>query len=160
LKNITQTSLVRGGIPELSINDLESEKIFETAKQVWVPNRNGVFLNIGASFAEAMKCDYLVVGFDAEEAVTFPDNSKNFTKAVEKSLSFSTLNKVKIYAPLISMQKHEIVQKGLEEKAPLEWSWSCYYSTPRPCMKCESCVRRARAFEEAGVKDPLLLRLK
>jgi len=126
---------------------------------VWVPNRNGVFINIAASFAEALGCDTIVVGFDAEEAATFPDNSREYVEAANKALSYSTLSGVKIYAPLIDKNKSEIAELGLEIGAPLEWSWSCYRGEAKPCLRCESCLRRARAFESIAKKDPLLERL-
>ena len=56
----------------------EMSKIGESAKNVWVPNRNGAFINIAASFCDAYEADYIVIGFNAEEAVTFPDNSTDF----------------------------------------------------------------------------------
>jgi len=37
--------------------------------------------------------------------------------------------------------------------APLGLSWSCYESGDLPCGICESCLRRAKAFAEAGVED-------
>ena len=147
-------------IPELREEELDLREVAEqTARQVWVPNRNGVFINIAASFAEALECDSIIVGFDAEEAETFPDNSREYVEAVNRALEFSTLNRVKVIAPVIDLNKSQIVAIGMEKGAPLEWSWSCYYGNDKPCMKCESCQRRSRAFKQAGYEDPLLKRL-
>lgn len=147
-------------IPELREEELDIREVAEqSARQVWVPNRNGVFVNIAASFAEALECDSIIVGFDAEEAETFPDNSREYVEAVNRALEFSTLNRVKVVAPVIDLNKSKIVAIGMERGAPLEWSWSCYYGNEKPCMKCESCQRRGRAFKQAGYEDPLLKRL-
>lgn len=162
LRDITKTAIVNTGmrLPAPGIEELDAtEKALETARQVWVPNRNGVFINIGASFAEAMGCGHVVAGFDAEEAATFPDNSSEFVEAVSGALGYSTLNKVRVLAPVVTMRKDEIVGEGLRLGMPLEWSWSCYLSGPRPCGRCESCRRRERAFAMAGEEDPLLRRL-
>ena len=161
LEEITSTALVAEGeaLPELSREELDSSRAQESARRVWVPNRNGVFVNIGASFAEALSCDAIVVGFDAEEAATFPDNSRGYVDAANAALGYSTLSKVRIYAPLIEKSKEEIARLGLEIGAPLEWSWSCYRGEAKPCLRCESCLRRARAFESIAEKDPLLERL-
>jgi 7-cyano-7-deazaguanine synthase len=165
LSEITSTSLVNRGVevPSLSFEDIDEKAPAEitdaSAKAVWVPNRNGVMLNIAGSFAESRECDYLIVGFNREEAGTFPDNSLDYVQAMDRAFSYSTLNGVKILAPLIELGKNEIVRKALEVKAPLEYSWSCYNGGEVPCGECESCMRRARAFKNADVKDPLLERL-
>lgn len=165
LSEITSTSLVNRDIevPSLSFEDIgetaPAEITDASAKAVWVPNRNGVMLNIAGSFAESRECDYIVVGFNGEEAGTFPDNSLAYVQAMDRAFSYSTQNGVKILAPLIELGKTEIVRRALEAKAPLEYSWSCYHGEEIPCGECESCVRRARAFKNVGVKDPLLERL-
>ena len=150
-------------VPSLSFEDLDETAqagiTDASAKAVWVPNRNGVMLNIAGSFAESRECDYLIVGFNGEEAGTFPDNSLAYVQAMDRAFSYSTQNGVKIMAPLIELGKTEIVRRALEAKAPLEYSWSCYHGREIPCGECESCVRRARAFKNVGVKDPLLKRL-
>ncbi len=165
LGEITHTSLVNRNeeVPSLSFEDIDEAApaiITEnSAKAVWVPNRNGVMLNIAGSFAESMGCDYIVVGFNGEEAGTFPDNSLDYVKAMDHAFSYSTQNGVRVLAPLIELGKTDIVKRALEAKAPLEYSWSCYHGGEIPCGECESCMRRARAFKNAGVKDPLLKRL-
>ncbi|TGC07003.1 7-cyano-7-deazaguanine synthase QueC [Methanolobus halotolerans] len=165
LAGITTTSLVNREeeVPAMSLEkiseDADPSISFESAKNVWVPNRNGVMINIAASFAESMGLDHVIVGFNREEAVTFPDNSQEFINAMDDSLSYSTLNKVRVMSPLLGMDKKEIVAKAMALNAPLEFSWSCYHGEEIPCGTCESCVRRKRAFTEADVSDPLLVRL-
>jgi 7-cyano-7-deazaguanine synthase len=39
-------------------------------------------------------------------------------------------------------------------------TWSCNWDLEAPCGECMSCVERAEAFSQAGVDDPLLLRLE
>ena len=135
--------LTTGEIPEVSEETLE-RVAEETAKAVWIPNRNMVFISIAAAFAEAMKCDAVVVGFNGEEAATFPDNSAKFVEAMNKTLEI--VNGIEVYAPLVKLDKTEIVKLGMKMGFPFELTWSCYYSYEEPCGKCESCVRRQRAF--------------
>lgn len=149
-----------GTMPKISGHELDDKKITKkTAEEVWVPARNVVFLSIGAALAENYKFDLIVTGFDAEEAATFPDNTPEFVERFNEMLKFGTLTHPSVYTPLISMDKTGIVKRGLEIDAPLEWSWSCYEGRERPCGACESCLRRKRAFNIAGAKDPLLGRL-
>ncbi|MBW6471429.1 MAG: 7-cyano-7-deazaguanine synthase QueC [Methanosarcinaceae archaeon] len=166
LGEITNTSLVSRDmdVPELTLEEISDSAdpgiTQESAKSVWVPNRNGVMINIAASFAESLGCEYVIVGFNGEEAATFPDNSFEYVQAMDNCLSYSTRNGVKVLAPLIEFDKNGIVREALRSGAPLEWSWSCYHGADVPCGVCESCVRRARGFAEAGAEDPLLVRLR
>ncbi len=147
-------------LPRISTSDLNDVNITrKTAQQVWVPARNVVFLGIAAAIAENYNYDIIVTGFDAEEAATFPDNTIEFVERFNDMLKLGTLTHPTIYTPLITMNKADIVRKGIEIDAPLEWSWSCYEGNERPCMVCESCLRRKRAFDAVGVNDPLLERV-
>ena len=154
LKEITKTALVCTDkkIPELSTDELDGAegKTEESARGVWVPNRNGVFINIAASFCEALGAELIITGFNIEEAATFPDNSPEFIEAINSSLSYSTLNKVKLLSPTALLNKKEIVKLGMKIDAPLEFLWSCYKGGERMCGVCESCMRLKRALEDAG----------
>jgi 7-cyano-7-deazaguanine synthase len=160
MEEITSTSLVNRGekVPELAEKELDEikGKAKETAHQVWVPNRNGLFINIAAAYGDAFGYGRLVTGFNAEEGATFPDNSLAFVKAINKSLSYSCEKKVEVAAPVGNLDKEEIIREGVKIGAPLDLSWSCYFSGAKPCGKCESCMRRTRAFKRAGLPDPAL----
>jgi len=149
-----------GEIPKIKSSELDNKEVTEkTAEQVWVPARNVVFLSIGAALAENHRFDMIVTGFDAEEAATFPDNTPEFVESFNRMLKTGTMTRPEIFTPLISMSKTDIVRRGIEIRAPLEWSWSCYEGEEKPCGECESCLRRARAFEAVGVNDPLMDRI-
>lgn len=148
-------------LPRIKENELDDFAITQrSAEQVWVPARNVVFLSIGASLAENYRFDTIVTGFDAEEAATFPDNTLEFVEKFSDMLKTGTLTNPGIYVPLISLDKAQIIKKGIEIDAPLDLSWSCYEGKAQPCNICESCLRRKRAFEMAGLKDPLFEQLK
>lgn len=115
-------------------------------KTVWVPNRNGVFLNIAASFAEARDANQIIFGANAEEGIDFPDNSPAFTKAITDSLSYSTLNKVEVITPVGHLTKPEIIAHGLKLNAPLNHVWSCYQEGKAHCGECASCRRLNNAI--------------
>ena len=149
LKHLTHTALVnrQQAIPELSedkLDDLEAAII--TAEKVWVPNRNGVFINIAASYAEDLGVESIVVGFNKEEAKTFPDNSVEFMNRINQSLEYSTLKHPKVICYTADMTKGEVVRLGRELNAPFDLMWSCYESGSRVCGKCESCKRFQRAM--------------
>jgi 7-cyano-7-deazaguanine synthase len=155
LKQITQTALVnrRSKIPEPEQGDLDKNPAADTARDVWVPNRNGVFLNISASFAEALGGELIVAGFNAEEARAFPDNSPQFVDSVNRSLQHSTLSHPQVISYTQDLTKKEIVELGIRIGAPLDLIWSCYHGGKKMCGRCESCVRTKRAFEASGRFD-------
>lgn len=155
LKDMSGSSLTNEtfSIPtgsDVSIDDLKTS--IETAKSVWVPNRNGVFLNIAASIAEALQLDEIVPGFNLEEAQTFPDNTQDFILASTEAFKFSTQNQVKVNCYTIKMNKTEIVKEALKEQVPLELIWPCYFNGERWCGECESCQRTRRALSANNVK--------
>lgn len=153
-KNLGSSSLTStdGSIPKVSEANLDDKSAStKSAKAVWIPNRNGVFLNIAASFAEGLGGNTVVPGFNAEEAVTFPDNSFDFIRAVRKTFSFSTANHVNVQCYTITKSKPEIVQMGKTLNVPFQLTWPCYLDLDKWCGQCESCQRAKRAFKAAGV---------
>jgi 7-cyano-7-deazaguanine synthase len=141
-------------VPQLAGDELDDKEICdETARKVWVPGRNVVFTAVATAFAEAEDAEIIIVGWDQEEAVTFPDNSREFLESFNQTLSIGTLEGVQIRAPVIDMTKKEIVELGEEVNAPMGISYSCYMGGYVHCGTCESCMRRKRAFEMAGVPD-------
>lgn len=155
LRGITKTALVdkKSNLPKLGADDLDGEtgKTDASARAVWVPNRNGVFINIAAAYCESLEAGLIFTGFNKEEAATFPDNSPEFIDAVNGSLSYSTLNKPEVVSPTSRLDKSEIVLLGLEIDAPLEHLWSCYEGGAVMCGACESCLRLRRALDAAGI---------
>ncbi len=150
LKQITKTSLVNSklSLPILKETELDDmTKTLDSATKVWVPNRNGVFVNIAASFAESLDADAIIVGFNAEEAVTFLDNSSEYVERVNRSLEFSTLKKAKVVSFTQDLRKDAIVRLGKELNAPFDLMWSCYESGKEMCKQCESCKRFLRAMK-------------
>ena len=153
LKEITRTSLVNtdNDIPLLNSDELDSlQKAGESAKNVWVPNRNGIFINTAAAFSDTFGYQYIVFGANKEEGTTFPDNTQNFIVRINASLEYSTLAKPKVIAPLIEMNKKEIILSGIKNNAPFSLIRSCYRDSEKHCGVCESCLRLKRGLQEAS----------
>jgi 7-cyano-7-deazaguanine synthase len=152
-REFTKTSLVSHTQkvpvgPDVAIDD--AAKSATTASAVWVPNRNGIFTNIAAAYAEGLGAGVVLVGFNKEEAQTFPDNSVQYTEALNRSLFFSTANHVEVVSYCAGLEKTEIVRQSKRLGLPLEIVWPCYFDGDRRCGRCESCQRFERALIEAG----------
>jgi 7-cyano-7-deazaguanine synthase len=114
-------------------------------QDVWVPNRNALFINIAASYAEYYGAKIIVTGFNQEEAQEFPDNSEGFLRAVNRCLQYSTFNKVRVKSYVLKNTKKEIYKLGVRYRAPLEHIYSCYLGGKEMCGKCASCKRLIEA---------------
>jgi 7-cyano-7-deazaguanine synthase len=118
-----------------------------------VPNRNGVLVNLAAALAEARGAEHVVVGFNAEEAETFPDNSTRFLDSLNRCLEDSTRGRVSVVCPTGDLTKAQLLTAGRAAGAPIDLTWSCYEDGSQPCGRCESCVRRQRAIERAATPE-------
>ncbi|WP_405321772.1 7-cyano-7-deazaguanine synthase QueC [Methanobrevibacter thaueri] len=153
LSDISNSSLnTDDDIPEVSENDLDDiDKSSETASNVWVPARNTVFTSIALSYAESIGAEIIIVGWNNEEGLTFPDNSQEFLNEFNELIKVGSPDKIRIEAPAINLNKEELVELGVKVGAPMKLSYSCYKGEDEPCGVCESCVRRNRAFKKVGI---------
>lgn len=122
----------------------------EAMRAVWVPNRNGLLVHMGACLAEALGIPFLVMGLNAEEGATFPDNSPAFVREMNRALRYSTRERVRLMSFTLHWKKEEIMRAALELGLPLELTWPCYNGGDLWCGKCESCLRFRAAAEALG----------
>jgi len=147
----------------------------------YVPARNTIFLSFALGWAEVLEASDIFIGANAVDYSGYPDCRPEFIKAFEDMANLATKASVegkfrfKIHAPLVYLTKSEIIKEGIKLGVDYALTWSCYdpqYETGvrgqgsgvseetgdfMPCMKCDSCILRAKGFREAGVKDPLLV---
>ena len=93
----TSSLTTKDTIPYISKDNLDNISIAQnTAKSVWVPNRNGLFVNIAACFAEAYNYDTIIIGANKEEGTTFKDNTIEFVNAINTSFENSVNSKIDV----------------------------------------------------------------
>ncbi|MCL4167600.1 UNVERIFIED_CONTAM: hypothetical protein GTU68_011174, partial [Idotea baltica] len=114
-------------IPTSEVDILSEAASIKSAEKVWVANRNGVLLNVAACLAEKLGASWIVPGFNAEEAATFPDNSVDYIEKMNACLKLSTANGVQIRCFSQAMQKSEIIKDLSQMNANIETLWSCYF---------------------------------
>lgn len=130
----------------------------------YVPARNTVFLSLALAFAEAAGSHDIFVGVSAVDYSGYPDCRPEFVNQFQKLANLATRDGVegrefRIHAPLISLSKAETIRLGLRLGVDYGLTHSCYDPVGgRPCTECDSCILRAKGFEEAGMADPLMLR--
>lgn len=127
----------------------------------YVPFRNGLMLSAVASLGVSLFPDEkvaIVIGAHADDAAgdAYADCSKRFTDTMSEAIQIGTYNKVRVFAPFVTMNKSQVVKLGLSLNVPYKLTWSCYNGSDKPCGKCGTCIDRAAAFEANGVADPAL----
>lgn len=149
LNNSTLSAQNTEAIPQVDIASLDNVMgvTLASAAKVWVPNRNGLFMNIAAVWADRFGLHEIITGFNAEEAVTFPDNTPQFAEAMTHALAFSTQVQPRVHSYVQHLNKVEIVQEALRLEVPLHLLWSCYQAGEHHCGTCESCSRLKRALQ-------------
>ena len=130
----------------------------------YVPARNTIFLSLALGWAEVLGARDIVIGVNALDYSGYPDCRPEFIAAFERLADLATRagvegERFRVHAPLLTLGKAAIIQRGLDLGLDYGLTHSCYDpSDGRPCGSCDSCVLRAKGFREAGVPDPVLLR--
>lgn len=127
----------------------------------YVPARNTVFLSLALGWAEVLNATDIFIGVNAVDYSGYPDCRPEFVKAFANLATLATKAgvegaKFNIHAPLISLTKAQIIQRGLSLGVDYSLTVSCYQADGegRACGKCESCRLRREGFAAAGVIDP------
>jgi 7-cyano-7-deazaguanine synthase len=148
------------GVPR----DRDADRIGEGIPSTYVPARNTILLSLALGWAEVVGARDIVIGVNALDYSGYPDCRPEFVAAFEALANLATRAGVegarfRIHTPLITMSKADIVRRGLALGLDYGLTHSCYDPAPdgRPCGRCDSCVLRARGFQEAGVADPLAM---
>jgi 7-cyano-7-deazaguanine synthase len=123
----------------------------------YVPFRNAHFLAIAVSWGEVLGAKKIFIGAVAEDSSGYPDCRPEYYDAFNRVIAAGTKpnTQLEIITPVIHLRKSEIVRRGAGLGAPFELTWSCYQSEDVACGVCDSCALRLRAFEEAGIPDPI-----
>ena len=135
----------------------------DTIPATYVPARNTVLLALALAWAEVLGAYDIFIGVNALDYSGYPDCRPEFIDAFQQLARLGTKAGVegaefRIQAPLVTMTKAQIIRRGVALGLDYGLTHSCYDPRPHgaPCGRCDSCVLRARGFEEAGMKDPLV----
>src|SRR5438046_7285496 len=123
----------------------------------YVPFRNAHFLSVAVSWAEAIGAGAIYIGAVAEDSSGYPDCRPEYYRVFQELIHAGTRpeTRLEIVTPVIQLTKSEIIRRGLELRAPLHLTWSCYQNEDTACGACDSCLPRVRACPEAGNPDSI-----
>ena len=162
--NITHLSDIGGSSltdSKIEVTHADPQKLFHSEKaeipSSYVPFRNANILSVAVSWAEIISAEHIFIGAVEEDSSGYPDCRKEFYDAFNTVIELGTKpeTKISISTPVINLKKSEIVKRGIELNAPFELTWSCYTREDQACGVCDSCALRLRAFQAAGIEDPI-----
>lgn len=170
------------GIPKAGLTDHNAEipnvpySHLSGVSPTYVPFRNGQFISKIAGIAQARVealnkqspnvaaeqwTGLIYFGAHAEDAAgdAYPDCRMDFVGAIAASVYIGTYHLVRVKAPLIEMNKAEIVTAGFAMGVPYHLTWSCYKGEELHCGICPTCRARRAGFRAAGVTDPTVYKV-
>lgn len=166
---ILQIDPLAFGQSALVINSLETplevpkNRTLEEMKKAptpptYVPARNTIFLSFALAQAEMFNASEIHLGVNALD-IKYPDCSKAFINAFQQVINTATKKAIedkptKLIAPLLEMDKKEIIRLGISLNAPLNLTFSCYSPIDdKACRSCDACILRNSAWEEVREKS-------
>lgn len=123
------------GIP-LFVSTMDLTRSFNAGE---IPYRNAALI-FAAAMAMSHRADEVAIGVHA--GVSYPDCSDTFLGAMRKAIQTSSENRLGLIAPLIQWHKHQIIAFALDERLPIQLTYSCEVGAQPPCGKCRSCQDR------------------
>jgi 7-cyano-7-deazaguanine synthase len=156
------TSFIKKLAPTSSLtnNDIETPDIRQMAGEAqpksYVPNRNMIFLSIAASYAEAVGANIVYHGATKIDSLAgYWDASPEFIPTINDVLVLNRETRIKIEAPLIEMDKADIVKEGVRLKVKFSKTYTCYSGDNLSDANSPSSALRIKGFANAGYIDPI-----
>jgi 7-cyano-7-deazaguanine synthase len=147
------SSLTNDDIATPNVNEVMGE----AQPKSYVPFRNMMFLSICSAYAEGVGAEEVWYGATQIDSLAgYWDADENFVKKINQLVRLNREKKVKIIAPLLEMNKADIVMKGVELGVPFADTYTCYSGEFPADANSASSSLRIKGFLMAGYKDPMI----
>ena len=128
----------------------------------YVPARNTVFLSIALALAEVIPAYDIFIGVNARDYSGYPDCRPDYIQSFQTMANLATKAGVEndqpfhIHAPLIDLEKEEIIRRGLDLGVDYGLTTTCYDPSPlgHACGHCDACLLRLQGFAANNLVDP------
>ena len=125
----------------------------------YVPARNTIFLGLALAWAETLGAFDIFIGVNCVDYSGYPDCRPEFLRAFEQLANLATRagveehGRFRIHAPLLTLNKEQIIARGRELGVDFGLTHSCYDPAPSgvACGRCDSCRIRRSAFDRLGL---------
>jgi 7-cyano-7-deazaguanine synthase len=143
---------------QLEVADYQAD---QSIPATYVPARNTIFLSFALAFGEVIGAQDIFIGANHIDYSGYPDCRPDYLKAFEDMAGLATKAgregvRFNIHAPLLSLNKADIIREGSRLGVDYGLTISCYRANAKgeACGSCDSCTFRKIGFIEAGIPDP------
>jgi 7-cyano-7-deazaguanine synthase len=143
--------------------DRADEAMAQGIPATYVPARNTVFLALALGWAEALGAFDIWIGVNCVDYSGYPDCRPEYLHSFEALANLATragvegTGRFRIHAPLLTLNKQEIIERGHALGVDYSLTHSCYDPSPEglACGRCDACLIRRSAFARLGLADPI-----
>lgn len=141
--------------------DTPLDKLGTKITDAYVPARNTIFLSLALAYAETRGATEIWVGINGGDYAVSPDCRPEYLEAYQKVANLATKigleQGVTLVSPLISMNKKELIEYGLENGVDYSMTRTCYLLSENgvSCGHCDACILRKKTFASLGMEDPI-----
>lgn len=104
-----------------------------------IAGRNALL--IFQTFALEKYSSYKII-LGIHDGTDYPDCSQLFVDKINHVLDLYAGGTIACEAPFVNFEKREIIQYAIDERLPIELTYSCENGSNPPCGKCLSCLDR------------------
>lgn len=120
-----------------------TDRNLDVEKEAFLPTRNLLLLTLGAAYGYVKSAYVIAIGLLSNSI--FPDQTSEFIKEAQKTISKALDVDVTILAPLISLDKFDTLRLARKYSLPIEHTYSCHTGNKEPCGHCISCKEKIAA---------------
>jgi len=145
-------------VPDMSYSDMAPG-----VSPTYVPFRNGVMLSLITSLAATdPEAEAIFFGAHADDAANwaYPDCTPEFIGGMANAIYIGTYHKIRLFTPLMFLDKAGVIRLGEAHDTPWKLTWSCYKGEEFHCGTCPTCISRREGFELACVNDPTVYNMR
>jgi 7-cyano-7-deazaguanine synthase len=143
--------------------DRSDEAMAEGIPITYVPARNTVFLALALAWAESLGAFDIWIGVNCLDYSGYPDCRPEYLRSFEAVANLATRAGVerrgafRIHAPLLTLTKEQIIDRGRALGVDYSLTHSCYDPTAQglACGRCDACRIRRSGFDRLGLIDPI-----
>ena len=114
-------------------------KMCERVNVTWLPQKQMQRISAPVKTVPCWDLTTTAHSFVADGVVVH-NCSPAFADAMDNAISIGTYGKIRVWRPLINLNKAGVVAEGLRLKVPYELTWSCYKGGEKACGTCGTCI--------------------